>query len=138
MAYGNVYIFNLYNDVANLTQLNGQGPAGSAIAAPTKGSTSPFYAPQQTVIARTNLMLSQLNSPLFVNEQNAGEVNTLTINYGGQGWNAKVSIPVPPQPRLETDLWLYLAYQQAFLFDSTTGGLIEQPGGKQAIDLVKA
>jgi hypothetical protein len=130
MSYGSVYIFNLYNDAASLTQLNGQ-PVGGSIPAPVKGTAAPFWAPQQYAIARTNLTLDQLDSPLFVNQHSDGEVNSLTVNYGGQGWNAKVSIPNPPSPRLETDLWLYLAYQEAFLFDSTTGALIPQPGGPQ-------
>jgi hypothetical protein len=138
MAYGTVYVFNLYSTSASITQLNGQGPAGKAIPAPTKGTAAPYYAPQQTSVPRTNLQISQLNEPLFVNEQNPGEVNELTINYGGQAWKAKLAIPVPPDPTLEADLWLYLAYQQAFLFNSTDGAVIRQPGGAVSADLVAA
>ncbi len=138
MAYGNVYIFNLYPDTASLTDLNGQGPAGS-IAAPTKGSSTPYWEPQQAVVARTNLDLEQLSSPLFVNAGAAGESNTLSINYGGQAWRAHVQIPNPPDPQLESDLWLYLAYEQAFLFNSVDGQLIPAPGNPGgAIPLTKS
>jgi len=135
MSYGSVYIFNLYNDVASLKQLNGQGSVGS-IPAPVKGTTAPFWAPQQVVVGRTNLTLDQLDDPLFVNAHSDNEFNTLTVNYGGQSWNAKIQIPNPPNPRLETDLWLYLAYQQGFLFDAVTGALVPQPTGP-AISFVR-
>jgi hypothetical protein len=134
MAYGNVYIFNLYHETATLSQLNKQGTSAK-IAPPTKGTSAPYYAPQQASLERTNLTINQLNAPLFVN---GPELNELTINYGGQAWSAKVLIPPPPSPPLETDLWLYLAYKLAFLFDSSTGGIILQPGDKQSIDLVEA
>lgn len=129
-TYGSVYIFNLYPDTASLTDLNGQGGVGS-IAAPTKGSSAPYYAPQQVSVTRTNITLDELNGPAFVNAGRGGspEVNTLSVNYGGQAWQAKVQIPNPPDPQLEADLWLYLAYQQAFLFNATDGQLIPGPSG---------
>jgi hypothetical protein len=133
MAYGSVYIFNLYREAITVTELNGQG-SGAKIAAPAKGTSAPYYAPQQTSLGRTNLTIKQLNEALFVN---APELNKLTLNYGGQAWGAEVLIPEPPNPPLETDLWLYLAYKEAFLFDSSNGAIILQPGGKQSIELVQ-
>lgn len=133
MAYGSVYIFNLYREAVTVTALNGLGPGGS-IAAPAKGTSAPYYAPQQTSLGRTNLTIKQLTAPLFVN---GPEINKLTLNYGGQAWEADVFIPEPPNPPLETDLWLYLAYKEAFLFDSSNGAIILQPGGKQSIELVQ-
>lgn len=118
MAYGNVYIFNLYINPVNQFNLNSQGSAGS-IAAPAK-TTTPPYAPQQLVVARTNLTVDQLNSPLFV----VG-ANSISVNYGGQMWQGTVTIPSPPNPSLYADLWLYVCYQKAFLFD-TNGTMIPQ------------
>lgn len=120
MAYGNVYIFNLYVESMTQFNLNGQGSAGS-IAAPLK-STTPPYAPQQLVVARTNLTINQLNAPLFV----IG-ANNISVNYGGEVWQGTVTIPSPPNPSLQADLWLYIAYQTAFLFD-TSGTMIPQQG----------
>jgi hypothetical protein len=123
MAYGNVYIFNLYIESMTQFNLNGQGSAGT-IAAPVKTTTTP-YAPQQLVVARTNLTQSQLNSPLFVTG-----ANNILVNYGGEAWKGTVTIPDPPSPSLQADLWLYIAYQTAFLF-TTDGKMIAQqgPGG---------
>lgn len=121
MAYGNVYIFNLYVESMTAFNLNQQGSAGT-IAAPVK-TTTPPYAPQQLVVARTNLTFDQLNSPLFVNGD-----NQISVNYGGEVWKGTVNIPGPPSPSLQADLWLYIAYQQAFLFD-TTGTMIPQQSG---------
>ena len=121
MAYGNVYIFNLYVESMTAFNLNQQGTAGT-IAAPVK-TTTPPYAPQQLVVARTNLTFDQLNSPLFVNGD-----NQISVNYGGEVWKGTINIPGPPSPSLQADLWLYIAYQQAFLFD-TTGTMIPQQSG---------
>ena len=130
MAFGNVYIFNLYTETGSLTDLNGQGSPAGPVDGPAKGTTAPYYVPQQAVVGRTNLHIDQLTSPLFVNQGGPmDEVNTLTINYGAQVWRAAGTIPDPPTPTLETDLWLYLAYHQAFLFNATNGALIPAPGG---------
>jgi len=120
MAYGNVYIFNLYVESMTQFNLNGQGSAGS-IAAPVKTTTVP-YAPQQLAVARTNLTINQLNSPLFV----IG-ANNISVNYGGEVWQGTVTIPQPPNPSLQADLWLYVCYEKAFLFD-TSGTMIPQQG----------
>ncbi|HEV7642391.1 MAG TPA: hypothetical protein VGO50_00490 [Pyrinomonadaceae bacterium] len=117
MAYGNVYIFNLCAEEMFISNLNGMGPLGS-VASPLR-STNPPYVPQQLIASRTNLTLQQLNSPLFV----IGE-NQLTINFAGESRLCRVSIPSPPNPPLQADLWLYIAYRQAFLFD-TAGNLLE-------------
>jgi hypothetical protein len=129
MAYGNVYVFNLYTESASLTDLNGQGSPGGPIAPPAKGA-GPYWVPQQAgPIGRTNLELTQLSSPLFVNRGGSlDQFNTLSVNYGGQAWRVHLTIPDPPDPNLESDLWVYLAYQQAFLFNAVDGSLIPPPG----------
>lgn len=122
MAFGTVYVFNLYDQPASLKDLNGNGPPANApIAPPQKGNQAPYWTPSQAGVSRTNLNLSQLEDPLFVQ---APDVNSLRIDYGGQNWLAHVTIPLPPHPNLETDLWLYLAYQQAILFDSADGSVL--------------
>ncbi|MCA1614958.1 MAG: hypothetical protein LC795_15165 [Acidobacteria bacterium] len=126
MAYGNVYVFNLYGSAATQVNINDQGSAGS-IAAPTKGAKSPYYAPQQLAVARTNLTPDQLNNPLFCNGP-----NTVKVNYDGYTWSGKITIPGPATIPLQNDLWLYLAYGQMFLFD-TNGALQPQPAGPSAM-----
>lgn len=118
MAYGNVYIFNLYLEEIFISNLNGMGPLGS-VASPSRSTNNPRYIPGQLAAQRTNLTLSQLDSPLFV----LGE-NQLTINSAGESRNCRVSIPSPPDPSLQADLWLYIGYREAFLFD-TTGNLLQ-------------
>jgi hypothetical protein len=128
MAYGNVYVFNLYGSAATQVNINGQGSAGS-IAAPAKGSASPYYSPPQLVVGRSNLTPDQLNNPLFCNGP-----NSIKINYDGYSWNGTITIPPPASMPLQNDLWLYLAYGQMFLFN-TSGTVIPQPtggGGLQA------
>jgi hypothetical protein len=117
--FGNVYIFNLYSVPVSKFNLNGQGSAG-AIKAPSAASAAP-YTPQQLVVARTNQTSNQLDSPLFV----VGD-NQITVNYQGQNWKGTINIPsnIP----LQSDLWLYLAFGQMFLF-LTTGEIVPQVGG---------
>ncbi len=124
MAYGNVYVFNIYSVGVTTISINNMPSAGT-IGAPAKSSTPP-YSPPQLVIARTNLLPGQLDSSLFC----VGD-NTVTVNYGGQNWTGTVTIPKPPAPPLQRDLWLYLAFEQMFLFDSADGSIIPQPGGAQ-------
>lgn len=119
-TYGNVYVFNLYVESMTAFALNNQGSAGT-IAAPVK-TTTPPYVPQQLIVARTNLTVGQLNGPLFVNG-----ANSVLINYGGETWSGTITIPGPPNPSMQADLWVYIAYQQAFLFD-TSGTMIPQQG----------
>jgi hypothetical protein len=123
MAFGNVYIFNLYVESMTQFNLNGMGSAGS-IAAPVN-TTKPPYVPAQLMVGRTNLTVDQLNSPLFVNG-----ANNILVNYGGENWKGTVTIPGPPSPSMQADLWLYIAYKTAFLF-TTDGKMIPQqgPGG---------
>lgn len=124
-GFGNVYVFNLYAEAMTAFNLNGQGSAGK-IGAPVSTSTPP-YVPSQLVVSRTNLNQGQLSSPLFV--QGA---NTINVNYLGQSWQGTVNIPT--QPGLQFDLWLYVGYQIAFLFD-TQGTMIPQsgPGGSLSL-----
>jgi len=115
-GFGNVYVFNLYvEDIISFT-LNGQNSAGK-IVCPSAVTTKTPYSPQQLPVSRTNLNKSQLNSSLFVQGN-----NSMTVDYLGQSWTATVTIPV--QPALQLDLWLYVAYQQAWLFD-TSGDLLQ-------------
>jgi hypothetical protein len=130
MAYGNVYVFNLYGSAATQVNINGQGSAGS-IAAPAKGSASPFYSPPQLVVGRSNLTPDQLNNPLFCNGP-----NTVKINYDGYSWSGTITIPPPASMPLQNDLWLYLAYGQMFLFN-TSGTIIPQPGGGGGLQATK-
>jgi hypothetical protein len=131
--YGNVYVFNLYSVPVSKFNLNGQGSAGT-IKAPSATSAAP-YTPQQLVVARTNQTSDQLDGPLFV----VG-ANQITVNYQGQNWKGTISIPnnIP----LQTDLWLYLAFGQMFLFlpngeivpqTSGGGGLATSEAGNTAI-----
>jgi hypothetical protein len=117
--YGNVYVFNLYSVPVSKFNLNGQGSAGT-IKAPSASSAAP-YTPPQLVVARTNQTVSQLDGPLFV----VG-ANQITVNYQGQNWGGTISIPnnIP----LQTDLWLYLAFGQMFLF-LPNGEIVPQTGG---------
>jgi len=117
MAFGNVYVFNLYADNMSALNLNGMGSAGS-VGAPTRSSNPP-YAPRQMVVARTNLNRDQIDYPLFVNGN-----NDLSVNFSGESWRGAISIPSPPQITLQADLWLYIGYQNAFLFD-TSGALLQ-------------
>jgi len=125
-VYGNVYVFNLYSVPVSKFNLNGQGSAGT-IKAPSASSAAP-YTPQQLVVARTNQTSDQLDGPLFV----VG-ANQITVNYQGQNWKGTISIPnnIP----LQTDLWLYLAFGQMFLF-LPNGEIVPQTssggGGLQA------
>lgn len=126
-TYGSVYIFNLYSaPVASIT-LNGMPKSAGTIDAPAKGSASPFYTPPQTVVLRSNLQQSQLDpsqAPVFING-----TNTLTINYSGDSWTGTIDIPKPPGLPYAKDLWLYIAYQQMFLFRAEDGSIIPQPSG---------
>jgi len=125
--YSQVYIFNLYHQQATIQDVNGYGqPAQPTIAAATKGSTPPYWAPQQTSVGRTNLNLSQITGPEFVN---APDSNSLSINYGqgGQRWIAHFTIGAPPNPDLESDLFLYVAYQNMFLINSENGQILAGP-----------
>lgn len=110
-GFGDVYVFNLY--VSNITRigLNGQDSAGT-IAAPTPTSKYP-YQPSQLAISRTNLTVSQLSSSLFVQGD-----NTLTVNYFGESWTATITIGDKIKSGLQYDLWLYVCYQTAWLFDT--------------------
>jgi hypothetical protein len=129
VAFGNAYIFNLYSEPADVS-MNGQGSAGR-IAAPSPSSTPP-YTPSQIVVPRTNLTQDQLWGQTVLCQ---GQ-NDISINYGGQQWRVSVTIPPPPSPPLEQDLWLYLAYQQAFLFTSY-GALINAPGDRLGFPMTK-
>lgn len=117
MPAGTVYVFNLYDMQASLI-LNNQGGVGT-IPPPSPSGPAP-YAPQQLAVPRTNLPPGQFTSPLF-----AVGPNSVVVNLGGQTWVGTITIPPPPSPRLNEDLWLYLAYAQMFLFDST-GQLLQQ------------
>jgi hypothetical protein len=125
-GFGNVYVFNLYVENMTAFNLNGQGPAGT-IAGPVETSTPP-YEPQQLVVSRTNLTQSQLSSPLFVQGS-----NDITVDYLGQAW--KGTVVIGTQPALQYDLWLYIGYQVAFLFD-TVGNMIPQSGPGGTLTLV--
>ena len=129
MAFGNCYIFNLYSAPAAVN-MNDQGSAGN-IPAPASSSTPP-YTPSQVVVPRTNLTEDQLSGQIVLCQGN----NDITINYGGQKWHVAVVVPPPPNPPLEKDLWLYLAYQQAFLFTSD-GALIKAPGDQLGFAIKK-
>lgn len=117
MLIGTVYVFNVYNMRASLS-LNNQGNVGT-IPPPSPSGPAP-YAPQQIAVSRTCLPPAQLTSPLF-----AVGTNSVAAQLGGQLWTGTITIPPPPSPRLDEDLWLYLAYAQMFLFDST-GQLLQQ------------
>ncbi len=117
MVFGNVYVFNLYADNMSALNLNGMGSAGS-VGAPTRSSDPP-YAPAQLIVPRTNLNQQQIDYPLFVNGS-----NDLSFNFGGESWRGEISIPSPPQIPIQADLWLYICYRKAFLFD-TTGNLLQ-------------
>jgi hypothetical protein len=126
MAFGNVYIFNLYVEGISAFDLNGQGSIGRT-GSPTR-SGDPAYSAPQLVGMRTNLNTAQLNSPLFVNGQ-----NQISINYGGDRWSGSVTIPGPPQLSPQADLWLYIGYKVALLFDST-GNLLNQEALRGSFD----
>jgi hypothetical protein len=130
MAYGNVYVFNLYSIGVTSFNINQIGSAGT-IGAPSKTSATP-YSPPQLVVARTNLTPDQLDNPLFC----VGP-NSVSINYGGEKWTGTVTIPAPPSPPLQADLWLYLAFGQMYLFD-TSGAMIPQPSGSGGAMLMKS
>ncbi len=121
MAFGNVYVFNLYLESVNALNLNGTSASAGTIAAPAS-STTPPWTPQQIKVARTNLMPGQLqpNQVLFCNGP-----NNVSISYDEGPWFGKVTIPSPPSPTMDSDLWLYIGYQKLFLFD-TTGRLWDE------------
>jgi hypothetical protein len=123
---GNVYVFNLYVENASSFGVNEQGSAGT-ISAPS----GPPWTPSALVVPRTNAPRDQLTSPMFA----VGD-NDIGINYAGQDWMGVVNIPAPPDVRFEDDLWLYLAYAQAFLFKST-GELLPDPRSGGAISLTE-
>jgi hypothetical protein len=109
MASGNVYVFNLYSEPA-MVNLNTQGMPAMIPAT----SSSSSYVPSPTVVPRTNLSRDQLGGQtLFC----LGD-NDIVVSYGTGMWRTSVTIPAPPNPPLEQDLWLYLAYRNAFLFNS--------------------
>jgi hypothetical protein len=123
-AFGNVFIFNLYPDAAQVTDLNGQGAVGAIPSPDPEG-----WTPQHIMAPRTNVSLEQLDTPAFVSAGESNQANSLTLNYGGQAWRAEVVIPNPPDPPLEVDLWIYLTYELFMLAGSATGQVIPQPGG---------
>lgn len=110
-GYGNVYIFNLYVEEITKFNLNDQGSAGSIIA-PSQ-NTKPLYVPQQIAVSRTALPLNNLNSPLFVQGK-----NVFTADYLGQNWSGVANIDPTIFPALNFDLWLYVAFQTAWLLDT--------------------
>jgi hypothetical protein len=123
--YSQVYVYNLYRQQAKLQDVNGMGPPPtSTIAAPVKGSTPPYWVPNQAAVDRTNLPLGNLQGPEFTTFE-----NSLVVNYGsgGQSWRATFNIPDAPNPDYETDLWLYLAHKQLFLVDSSNGNILAGP-----------
>jgi hypothetical protein len=132
MAFGKVYVFNLYvEDMASLN-LNNQLASAGTISSPDPG-TKPPYTPQQLVVPRTNLTPAQLTgTPLFCNGP-----NSIAVNYGGEQWTGTITIPGPPDPAMKADLWLYICYKKAFLFETSgtmipqqsAGGVAELSGG---------
>jgi hypothetical protein len=120
MPFGNVYVFNLYVEDMVQFGLNNQGSVVKKPVASPQKTTDPPYAPSQVVVARTNLTQDQLNTPLFVNGP-----NDILVGYGTDLWKGTVTIPHPPAPSLSADLWLYVGYRKAFLFD-TVGNMMPQ------------
>jgi hypothetical protein len=108
VAFGNAYIFNLYGASVNVT-MNGQGSAGT-IPAPSQSSN---YVPSQVVVPRTNLTQDQLSGQIVLCQGR----NDISISSGGVQW--QLAVNVPPNTMLWADLCLYLAYRQAFFFDSS-------------------
>jgi hypothetical protein len=129
VAFGNVYVFNLYTEPAGLI-LNGQGPAGT-IPAPDRSSGAP-YTPSQVAVPRTNLTQDQLSGQIAFCQGD----NYIGINFGGQQWQLRLTVPSPPNPPLEADLCLYLAYGNAYLF-TAYGTPIQAPGGRAAFPLTR-
>lgn len=119
---GNVYIFNLYSASVTSININGQNSSGT-IGAPAK-TTTPPYAPPQLMVPRSQYPPNTLDSGAFC----FGD-NTVSINYGGEQWSGTITVPRPPNPPQAADLWLYLAFEQMFLFNSLDGSIIQQPGG---------
>jgi hypothetical protein len=128
VALGNTYIFNLYSVPANVN-LNYQGRAGT-IPAPSKNAPAP-YTPSQIVVPRTSLNQEQLSGQIVMCQ---GQ-NDIAID-GGQRKQVTVVVPPPPAPPLEDDLWLYLAYEEAYLFNSR-GVLIPGANGIKSFAIRK-
>jgi hypothetical protein len=118
MAFGNVYVFNLYVEDMAALQVNNLGTAGT-IAAPQLTNS---YVPSQLKVARTNIPVDDLDSPIFT----LGD-NSIRVNYGGESWVGVINIPSPPDPAMKADLWLYICYKKAFLFE-TSGTMLPQNG----------
>ena len=110
-GYGNVYIFNIYSENIAKFNLNDQGSAGT-IVAPSKTATKSPYQPQCISVSRTALPKANITSPLFVQGN-----NEFTVDYLGQNWTGTANIDPTIWPALNTDLWLYVFFQMAWLLD---------------------
>ncbi len=123
MAFGNVYVFNLYVEEITQFNVNSMGSAGTVVS-PVKGTASPFYAAQQVVVPRSNLLPTQLQPGQVVFCNGA---NSILVGYEEGPWTGTVTIPAPPSPPMDADFWLYVCYKTAFLFD-TFGKMVPQGG----------
>ena len=113
MAYGNVYVFNMYSQTPLDFKLNGQGLAGKI-----GEMAGPAFTPKQIVVGRTNLNKGNLTSPLFVSGENDIQVSTM----GQRVFGGTVTIPASSVIPLNESLWIYIAYEKLFLFN--TNGMI--------------
>ena len=95
--------------------------SAATIDPPSADSLSPF-TPFSIVIPRTNLHPDQLDTAMFVDEE-----NTISVHYDGDNWDAKLLIPPPPKIQHHDHLWLYLEYGKAHLFE-VSGNPLPNPG----------
>ena len=121
MAFGTVYVFNIYSAKIVSLSVNDQSFT-TPIEPPIRSNTADSpYTPFSVPVPRTNLTAGQLNGPKFVNG-----VNNITIHYEGDNGKLQIKIPAPPELPLESDLWLYLSYKHASLYE-TTGTPLPNP-----------
>jgi len=122
-GFGNVYMFNIWQAPITKVTLNGTDLASGAMDAPSKDSKPPFV-PNQAVAPRTDEDEARHAGGCFM----IGD-NKLTIYFESTSWNATVQLPPQADYPLQDNFFIYIAFEQLYLFDNNGKNITQPPDG---------
>jgi len=118
-GFGNVYMFNIWQAPITRVTLNGTDLDSGDIPAPSKDSKPPFV-PNQAVAPRTDESAPHAGGCFM------SGTNELVIYFETEPWSATVDIPPQGDYPFDTNFFIYIAYQQLYIFDDN-GKNVPQP-----------